>query len=189
MSKAKWRSTTILCVRNQGSVALAGDGQVTLGNTVMKTGAKKVRKLYKNTVLSGFAGSAADAFALLERFEVKLEEYSGDLMRASVLLAKDWRLDKALRQLDAVLLVADTQRTLLISGTGNVIEPDDQVAAIGSGGSYALAAARAFLKANPEMSATEIAKESLLIASEICIYTNNQISVQTLDSGSSLNDK
>ena len=159
---------------------MAGDGQVTFGDTVIKGNALKLRKLYKDTVLTGFAGAAADAFALLEKFEVKLEEFSGDLLRASVSLAKDWRLDKALRQLDAMLIVANKKNVFIISGNGNIIEPEDFVAAIGSGGAYARAAALAFLKSNPSMEPYEIAKLSLEIASKICIYTNANIVVESI---------
>jgi ATP-dependent HslUV protease, peptidase subunit HslV len=180
MQEQTWHSTTIICVRKGESVAIAGDGQVTLGDIVIKGNAIKLRKLYKNTVLSGFAGSAADAFALLEKFETKLEEFSGDLLRASVSLAKDWRLDKALRQLDAILVVADKKNTYLISGSGNIIEPEDNIASIGSGGAYARAAAMAFLKSNPSMEPREVVKASLEIASQICIYTNSHISVDSL---------
>lgn len=175
-----WHSTTVICVRKGEKVAIAGDGQVTLGDTVIKGNAVKLRRLYKDSVLAGFAGSAADAFALLERFETKLEESSGDLLRASVGLAKEWRLDKALRQLDAILIVANKKSTLLISGNGNIIEPEDNIASIGSGGSYARAAALAFLKVKPDMDIQEIARSSLEIASQICIYTNSNIVIETL---------
>jgi ATP-dependent HslUV protease, peptidase subunit HslV len=172
-------ATTVLCVRRDGAVAMAGDGQVTVGNTVMKHGAAKVRKLYGDRVLAGFAGAAADAFALFSRFEGKLEEYRGNMERAVVELAKDWRLDKYLRQLQAFLIVANAERAYLLSGTGDLIQPDDGILAIGSGGPYALAAARALIKYT-DMSAAEIAKEALRIASTICIYTNDNITVESL---------
>jgi ATP-dependent HslUV protease, peptidase subunit HslV len=173
------RATTVICVRRDTQVAMAGDGQVTVGNTVMKHGAAKVRRLYHDRILAGFAGSAADAFALFSRFEAKLEEYRGNMERAVVELAKDWRMDKYLRQLQAMLIVANTERAYLISGTGDLIQPDDGILAIGSGGPYALAAARALMK-HTAMSATEIAEESLRITSEICIYTNDRITVESL---------
>jgi ATP-dependent HslUV protease subunit HslV len=180
METQLWHSTTVICVRRENKVAMAGDGQVTFGDTIIKGNAVKIRRLFKDNVLAGFAGSAADAFALLEKFEVKLEEYSGDILRASVSLAKDWRMDKILRQLEAMLLVANQKSTLLISGNGNIIEPEDNIACIGSGGPYARAAAAAFLKADPNMDIKEIAKSSLEIASRICIYTNSNIVVETL---------
>lgn len=180
MENMTWRSTTILCIRNGESVAMAGDGQVTFGETVIKNNAVKIRRLYKNSVLTGFAGSAADAFALLEKFEIKLEEFSGDLMRSSVSLAKDWRMDKVLRQLQAMLIVANKKNTLLISGDGNIIEPEDSIAAIGSGAPYARAAALAFLQADPARSPEKVARESLEIAAKICIYTNSSITLETL---------
>jgi len=173
-------ATTVVCVRRDGKVAVAGDGQVTVGNTVMKHGAAKVRRLYHDKIIAGFAGSAADAFALFSRFEAKLEEYRGNLERSVVELAKDWRMDKYLRQLQAFLVVANNEKSFLISGTGDLIQPDDDgILAIGSGGSYALAAARALMKYT-SMSADEIATESLRIASEICIYTNDKITVESL---------
>ena len=172
-------ATTVICVRREGQVAMAGDGQVTVGNTVMKHGAAKVRRLYHDKILSGFAGSAADAFALYSRFEAKLEEYRGNMERAVVELAKDWRMDKYLRQLQAMLIVANAERAYLISGTGDLIQPDDGILAIGSGGSFALAAARALVK-HTDMTAAQVAGESLRIASEICIYTNDHITVETL---------
>lgn len=172
-------ATTVICVRRDDQVAMAGDGQVTIGNTVMKHGAAKVRRLYHDKILAGFAGSAADAFALFSRFEGKLEEYRGNLERSVVELAKDWRLDKYLRQLQAFLIVANNEKAFLISGTGDLIQPDDGILAIGSGGSFALAAARA-LMSHTSMSASEIAKESMLIAASICIYTNDHITVETL---------
>jgi len=175
----KVRSTTIIAVRKDGRVAMAGDGQVTVGNTIMKSNARKVRRLLDDKVLCGFAGATADAFTLFERFEVKLKEYSGDLTRSAVELAKDWRTDRALRRLEAMLLVADKTKTLLISGTGDVIEPADDALAIGSGGPYAYAAALAFLDAST-LTAPEIAERSLRIAGGICIYTNDRIVVEEL---------
>ncbi len=180
----KIRSTTVLAVRHGGKVAMAGDGQVTAGNTVMKNNARKVRRMYDGKVLSGFAGATADAFTLFERFEAKLKEYSGDLARAAVELAKDWRTDRALRRLEAMLLVADSERTLLISGTGDVIEPAGSALAIGSGGNYAYASALAYLDAcennGLEMSAADIARKSLSIAGDICIYTNDHITLEEI---------
>ena len=175
----KIRSTTIMAVRRNGKVAMAGDGQVTMGNTVMKSNARKVRKIYDGKILTGFAGATADAFTLLEHFEAKIKEYSGDLTRASVELAKDWRTDKILRKLEALLLVADRDKTLLLSGTGDVIEPAEDVIAIGSGGPYAYAAGLAYLDSS-DLSAAEIAKRSLGIAGGICIYTNERILVEEL---------
>ena len=172
-------ATTVLCIRHKGKVAIGGDGQVTMNTTVMKHTAKKVRKLYKDKCLSGFAGATADAFTLFERFEKKLEQYNGNITRASVELAKDWRMDKALRQLQALMIVADEEHTLILSGNGDVIEPDDGVAAIGSGGPYAQAAAKALIKYT-DLSASDIVKESMLIASEICIYTNDRIVIEEL---------
>lgn len=172
-------ATTVICVRRNDQVAVAGDGQVTVGNTVMKHGAAKVRRLYHDKILAGFAGSAADAFALFSRFEAKLEEYRGNMERSVVELAKDWRMDKYLRQLQAFLVVANSERAYLISGTGDLIQPDDGILAIGSGGPYALAAARALMK-HTDMTAAEIAAESLRIASAICIYTNDNITVESL---------
>ncbi len=170
--------TTILAVRRDGVCAIAGDGQVTLEKSVvMKSTAKKVRRLYHGKVVVGFAGSVADAFSLCERFEAKLEQYGGGLTRAAVSLAQEWRSDKALRQLQALLLVADKDELLVISGTGEVIDPDDGIAAIGSGGMYALAAAKA-LKENTELSAREIAERALKIAGDICVYTNGNITVE-----------
>ncbi len=174
------RSTTVIAVRRGGKVAMAGDGQVTVGNTVMKNNARKVRRLLDGKVLCGFAGATADAFTLFERFEVKLKEYSGDLARAAVELAKDWRTDRALRRLEALLLVADAAKTLLISGTGDVIEPADDALAIGSGGPYAYAAALAYLDGSA-LTAKEIAEKSLGIAGSICIYTNDHITVEELN--------
>jgi ATP-dependent HslUV protease subunit HslV len=178
------RGTTILAVRHNGEVALAGDGQVTMGQTViMKHRAKKVRRLYRDKVLAGFAGSTADAFTLFERFEGKLEEYNGSLLRAAVELAKDWRKDKYLRRLEAMLLTADADNILVLSGTGDVIEPDDGIAAIGSGGPYALAAARALAAKAEKLNAREIAETAMKIAADICVYTNTALTVETLSNG------
>lgn len=180
-SRPRWRSTTVLLVRRDGKVALAGDGQVSLGDTVMKSGARKVRRLYNERILAGFAGASADAFSLLTRFESKLEQYQGNLERAAIELSKEWRTDKILRHLEALLIVADDKSSFLLSGNGDVIAPDekDDALAIGSGGSYALAAARALLK-HTDMGAREIAHEALSIAGEICIYTNQNIIVEEL---------
>jgi ATP-dependent HslUV protease, peptidase subunit HslV len=172
-------ATTVVCVRRDNSVAMAGDGQVTVGNTVMKHGAAKVRRLYHDKILAGFAGGAADAFALFARFEAKLEEYRGNMERSVVELAKDWRMDKYLRQLQAMLIVANTERAYLVSGNGDLIQPDDGLLAIGSGGPYALAAARALVKYT-DLTAAQIAEEALRIASTICIYTNDNITVESL---------
>ena len=176
------RSTTVICVRRFDRVVMAADGQVSLGSTIMKGSAKKIRRLYNDKVLAGFAGSTADAFSLFSRFESKLEQYAGNLNRSAVELAKDWRTDKMLRQLEALLIVADAGQTLMLSGTGDVIDPDEGIMTIGSGGSYALAAARA-LMANTEMSAREIAERSMKIASDICIYTNSNVTVEELATG------
>ncbi len=165
------RSTTILSVRRDNKVVIAGDGQVTMGDTIMKSCAKKVRRLYNDQVLAGFAGTSADAFALFQRFESKLEQYHGQLNRAAVELAKDWRTDKMMRNLEALLVVADVHATLVISGNGDVIEPDDGIVAIGSGGPYALAAARALAR-RTDLSARQIAEEAMKVAGEICIYSN-----------------
>ena len=173
------RSTTVLLVRRDGRVALAGDGQVSLGDTVMKSSARKVRRLYNDKILAGFAGATADAFSLLTRFEGKLEQYHGNLERASIELSKDWRTDKMLRHLEALLVVADDKTSFLLSGNGDVIAPDDGVLAIGSGGAYALAAARALMK-HTELPAREIAVEALRVAGEICIYTNTNIIVEEI---------
>lgn len=175
-----FHSTTIVAIQHKGEVAIAGDGQVTFGgNTVMKHKAKKVRKLYHGKVLAGFAGSVADAFTLFTKFETKLEEFNGNMTRAAVEMAKEWRTDRVLRRLEALLIVADLEHMLIISGNGEVIEPDDGVTAIGSGGAYALAAARAFVK-HSDLSAVEIAQESLEIAANICVFTNNNITVEKL---------
>ena len=173
------QATTIICVRQKNTVAIASDGQVTLGDTVIKHGAKKIRRLYNEKILAGFAGSSADSFALFARFEAKLEQYHGNLSRAAVELAKDWRTDRALRHLEAVMIVADDKNTFLISGNGDLIEPDDGIVAIGSGGAYALAAARALSKYT-DLSAREIAQEAMQIAGKICIYTNENISIEEL---------
>ncbi len=173
------KGTTILCVRRNGQIAIAGDGQVTLGNTVLKRNARKIRKMYNDKVLAGFAGATADAFTLFEKFEGKLETYRGNITRAAVELAKDWRTDKILRRLEALLLVADLEHTFILSGTGDVIEPEDGVAAIGSGGPYAQAAARA-LTENTELSSREIVEKAMKIAAGICIYTNENIEVEEL---------
>ena len=178
-SPRRIRSTTVLCIRREGRVVMAADGQVTLGDSVIKHSAKKIRRLYQDKVLAGFAGSTADAFSLFGRFESKLEQYAGNLGRAAVELAKDWRTDKMLRNLEALLVVADPSQTYLLSGSGDVIEPDEGIAAIGSGGSYALAAARALMQ-NTDLSAREIAEKSLRIAGQICIYTNDQLTIEEL---------
>ncbi|MDT7542840.1 MAG: ATP-dependent HslUV protease, peptidase subunit HslV [Acidobacteriota bacterium] len=177
----RFRSTTVLLVRRGANVAMAGDGQVTLGDTVMKSAARKVRRLYNERILAGFAGASADAFSLLTRFEGKLEQYHGNLERAAIELSKEWRTDKVLRHLEALLVVADEKSSFLLSGNGDVIAPDEEdgALAIGSGGSYALAAARALL-AHTEMSARDIAVEALKIAGDICIYTNQKIIVEEL---------
>jgi ATP-dependent HslUV protease subunit HslV len=171
--------TTVVTVRKGQKVALGGDGQVTFGQTVIKSTAKKVRRLHENTVLAGFAGSTADAFTLFERFEAKLKEHNGQLLRSAVELAKDWRTDRFLRRLEAMLLVADREKTLLLSGTGDVLEPDAGIAAIGSGGPMSLAAARA-LSAHTHLSPREIVEQSLLIAADICVYTNREIVIEEL---------
>ncbi|HMF53939.1 MAG TPA: ATP-dependent protease subunit HslV [Edaphobacter sp.] len=175
------RSTTVVCVRRGDSVVMAADGQVSLGNTVMKHSAKKIRRLYQDKVLAGFAGSTADAFSLFGRFETKLEQYAGNLSRAAVELAKEWRTDKMLRQLEALLIVADLKQTLMLSGTGDVIDPDEGICAIGSGGSFALAAGRALLE-NTDLSAREVAEKSMKIAGDICIYTNLNFTIEELTS-------
>jgi ATP-dependent HslUV protease subunit HslV len=172
-------ATTVLCVRRDNKVVLAGDGQVTLGDHVMKHTAKKIRRLFEGKVLAGFAGSTADALSLFERFEGKLQEFHGNLQRASVELAKEWRKDRALRHLEALLVVADAKGTFLLSGNGDVIEPDDGLCAIGSGGPYALAAARALAR-HTKLGAKEIAQEAMRVASEICIYTNGNVSIEEL---------
>ena len=175
----QFHATTVLCVRHRGQVAVAGDGQVTIGTTVVKAGARKVRKLYHDKVLAGFAGAAADAFTLFARFEAKLDEHRGNLPRAAVELAKDWRTDRVLRRLEALLAVADREHGFIVSGTGDVIEPDDGLIGIGSGGPFALAAARA-LCTHSTLDAAQIAEQALRIAAGICIYTNDHISVEVL---------
>ena len=174
------RGTTIVAVRHKGKVTVAGDGQVTLDTTVMKHGARKVRRLYNNKVIVGFAGATADAFTLFDRFDQKLEQHSGNLLRAAVELTKDWRTDRILRHLEALMIAVSKKHFLIISGNGDVIESDDDVMAIGSGGPYALAAARALMKYS-DLSATEIASEAMKIASDICIYTNDKVTVEELD--------
>ncbi|MBI4126481.1 MAG: ATP-dependent protease subunit HslV [Deltaproteobacteria bacterium] len=174
-----FHSTTILCVRRDEKVAIGGDGQVSFGNTVMKHGAKKTRTMLDGKVLAGFAGSSADAFTLFERFEGKLSEHRGNLTRAAVELAKDWRTDRVLRRLEAMMIVADKEKTFAISGTGDVLEPDEGIAAVGSGGPYALAAAQA-LMAHSNLDAKRVVEESMKIASRLCIYTNDHISIHEL---------
>ena len=176
----QFHGTTILCVRRGNDVAIGGDGQVTLGNIVMKGTARKVRKLYQNKVLCGFAGGTADAFTLLDRFEAKLEKHQGNLLRASVEMAKDWRTDRVLRRLEAMLLVADKDSTLVITGNGDVLEPEGGIGAIGSGGSYAQSAAKALIE-NTDLSPTDVVKKSLTIAGELCLYTNLNHIIETLD--------
>jgi len=176
----KIRGTTILAVRHKGKAAVAGDGQVTLENTILKHGARKVRRLYDGKIIVGFAGATADAFTLFDRFDQKLEQFNGNLLRSAVELTKDWRTDRVLRHLEALMIAVSAESFLIISGNGDVIESDDEVMAIGSGGPYALAAARAFLKYS-DLSAREIADESMKIASDICIYTNNRVTVEELD--------
>jgi ATP-dependent HslUV protease, peptidase subunit HslV len=177
----QFKGTTILSVRRGKRVALAGDGQVSLGDTIMKGNARKVRRLFKDQILAGFAGGTADAFTLFERFEGKLEKHQGNLMRSAVELAKDWRMDKMLRRLEAMLCVADKQTSLIISGNGDVIEPEDNIMAIGSGGAFAKAAALAMLK-NTDMTAREIVESALNIAADICIYTNHSLTIEELSS-------
>lgn len=179
-SSQTWHSTTVVCVRHNGRVAMASDGQVTLGTTVMKQTASKIRRLKGGDVLAGFAGSTADAFALFSRFESKLDEHRGNLERCAIELAKDWRTDKMLRQLEALLIVADKTTSLLISGTGDLISPEEGILAVGSGGPYALAAARALLKHRPDLSAADIAREALTVASGIDIYTNDKITLEEI---------
>lgn len=177
--RGRIRSTTVICVRRNGHVVMAADGQVTLGDHVLKHSAKKIRRLYQDKILAGFAGSTADAFTLFTRFETKLEQYAGNLNRAAVELARDWRTDKMLRNLEALLIVADASQTFLISGSGDVIDPDEAFAAIGSGGSYATAAARALME-NTELDARDIAEKAMKIAGDICIYTNSRITIEEL---------
>jgi ATP-dependent HslUV protease subunit HslV len=172
-------ATTILAVRHQDRTCMAGDGQVTFGNTVLKQGARKIRRLYNESILAGFAGSAADSFALFSRFESKLEQYRGNLERSAVELARDWRTDRLLRRLEAMMIVADRKSTFLLSGTGDLIEPDDGIVAVGSGGPFAMAAARALAR-HSALSAREIAQESMAIAADICIYTNLHLTIEEL---------
>jgi ATP-dependent HslUV protease subunit HslV len=179
-AKEKWRSTTILSVRKGGQVVVAGDGQVTAGATIMKANARKVRRIGKGDVLVGFAGATADAFALVERLESKIEQHPGNLARACVELAKDWRTDRALRRLEAMIAVADARTSLILSGTGDVVEPEDGLIGIGSGGPFALAAAKALM--NLDMQADEIARRAMKIAADICIYTNENIVIESLES-------
>jgi ATP-dependent HslUV protease subunit HslV len=179
MTPEMFHATTVVSVRHRGGVAIAGDGQVTIGQTVVKAGARKVRKLHHDRVIAGFAGAAADAFTLFGRFEAKLEEHRGNLPRAAVELAKDWRTDRILRRLEALLAVADRDHSLIVSGTGDVIEPDDGLIGIGSGGPYALAAARALI-AHADLDAKTIVTEAMRIAASICVYTNEHVSVEVL---------
>jgi ATP-dependent HslUV protease subunit HslV len=178
-SRAGVRATTVVCVRHRGQVAIAADGQVSIGQTIVKANARKVRKLYHDRVLSGFAGAAADAFTLFSRFESKLDEHRGNLARAAVELAKDWRTDRVLRRLEALLAVADLEQSFIVSGTGDVIEPDDGLIGIGSGGPFALAAARA-LVAHSELDAKAVVTEAMRVAAGICVYTNDHVTVETL---------
>ncbi len=180
MEKNMFRGTTVLCVRKNGKVAMAGDGQVTLGNTVLKHNAKKIRTMYNNKVLAGFAGATADAFTLFEKFEEKIETYRGNIRRASVELAKDWRTDKILRRLEALLIVADKDHSFILSGNGDVIEPEDGIASIGSGGPFAQAAAKA-LSEHTELDPKKIVEEAMKITSRICIYTNDTINIEELN--------
>jgi ATP-dependent HslUV protease subunit HslV len=174
-----FHATTILAVRHQDKAVLVGDGQVTLGASIVKHGARKIRRLYNDTILAGFAGSAADSFALFSRFEAKLEQYRGNLDRAAVELAKDWRTDRALRRLEAMMIIADRKSTFLLSGTGDLIEPDDGIIGIGSGGAFAQAAAKALVR-HSALDARTIAEQSMLIASEICVYTNSKLTIEEL---------
>ncbi len=176
----KMHATTILCVKRDGQTAMAGDGQVSAGQTILKGNAVKVRKLFSGKILAGFAGATADAFTLLEKLEEKLQAYSGNLTRASVELAKDWRTDKMLRRLEAMLIAADKEKIFLLTGNGDVIEPEEGIIAIGSGGNYALASARALVR-HTKFSAAEICKESLKVAAEICVYTNESVTLETLE--------
>jgi len=176
------RATTILAVRHRGRVVMAGDGQVTIGQTIMKSNARKLRRLYQDRVLAGFAGAGADALTLFERFEAKLQQVSGNLRRAAVDLAKDWRTDRLLRRLEALLVIADRESSLVVSGTGDVIEPEDGLCAIGSGGNFALAAARVLVKHSP-LDARQLAEEGLRAAAEICVYTNDELVIEALDAG------
>ncbi len=179
MSQLTFHGTTVLCVRHKGGMVIGADGQVTLQNTVVKHGAKKVRRLYNNKIIAGFAGATSDAFSLFARFEGKLQEYNGQLARAAIELSREWRTDKILRRLEAMLIVADSQQMFLLSGSGDVIEPDEAVLAIGSGGPYAQAAALALIR-NTDLSARQIVEKSLQIAADICIYTNSQFSFEEI---------
>lgn len=179
-SKEIWRSTTIVGVRHKGSVAMAGDGQVSLGETVMKQKAKKIRRIHGGRIVTGFAGASADALTLFDKFESRIEQYKGNLTRAVVELAKEWRTDKILRRLEALLVVMDRDNSFVVSGTGEIVEPDDGIVAIGSGGGFALAAARALAR-HSDLDARSIAEEALRIASEICVYTNSEITVEVLE--------
>jgi len=179
--KSTWHGTTIVLIRKDSDVVVAGDGQVSLGNTVIKSSAKKVRKIEKRNVIAGFAGSTADALTLFERLEAKLEKHAGNLTRATVELAKDWRTDKYLRRLEALMAVADKEKSFIISGTGDVLEPEDGLIGIGSGGNYALAAAKVLKETN--LSAEDIAKKSIKVASEICVFTNNNVTIEKIKSG------
>lgn len=176
----RFLATTIISVRHMGQVAVCGDGQVTLGSTVIKDSARKVRRLHHDRIICGFAGATADAFTIFERFEDKLSQFNGQLLRAAVELAKDWRTDRSLRRLEAMLMAVDSQSSLLLSGAGDVIEPDDGLLAIGSGGNYALAAARAMIRKAPQLSAAEIAAEAMDVAAGLCIYTNRNVILETL---------
>jgi ATP-dependent HslUV protease, peptidase subunit HslV len=178
--KQRIRSTTVLCVRRDGKVVMAADGQVTLGSEVLKSSAKKLRRLYNDKIVAGFAGSTADAFSLFARFEAKLEQFNGNLPRSVVELAKDWRTDKILRHLEALLLVADPKNIFIVSGNGDVIEPDENIASIGSGGTIALSAATALMR-NTKMSARQIVEQSMEIAGKICIYTNDQVTIEEME--------
>lgn len=180
MDKKVWHSTTVIGLRHNGQAAMAADGQVTFGDTVVKSTARKVRRLFDDQVLAGFAGASSDAFTLFERFEAKLDEYNGALVRAAVELAKDWRLDRALRRLEAMLAVMDCDHSLIISGNGDVVEPDDGIVAIGSGGPFALAAARALIQQAPGLTAEEMVSQSMNIAADICIFTNRNLTVEIL---------
>jgi ATP-dependent HslUV protease subunit HslV len=179
VSAPTFRATTVVCVRHRGQVAIAADGQVSIGQTIVKANARKVRKLYHDRVVSGFAGAAADAFTLFERFEAKLDEHHGNLARAAVELAKDWRMDRVLRRLEALLAIADREQSFIVSGTGDVIEPDDGIIGIGSGGPFALAAARALI-AHADLDAKAVVTEAMRIAAGICVYTNDHVTVETL---------
>jgi ATP-dependent HslUV protease subunit HslV len=181
MAKKVWHSTTVIGLRHNGQSAMAADGQVTFGDTIIKSGAKKVRRLYDEQVLAGFAGASSDAFTLFELFQAKLDEFNGALVRAAVELAKDWRMDRQLRRLEAMLAVMDRDHSLVISGNGDVVEPDDGIVAIGSGGPFALSAARALVQSAPQLSAEQIVRQSMDIAAQLCIFTNDTITVEKLD--------